>query len=94
MEISIRSDLQKFLEQQLNAGHHSSVDELVNAALAHLQHKLESPFEVDEELKREVALGVDELDRGEVEKWNPEFLREEVERRHAAETKPAGKRAS
>jgi hypothetical protein len=66
---------------------------LVNAARARLQHEAETPFEAHEDLKSEVALGVEELDRGEVEEWDPDALWEEVERRHAAENKSDGKKA-
>ena len=93
MEISIHPDLQNFIDKQVASGNYESADELVNAALARFQHEAEAPFEVDEDLKREIALGVEELDRGEVEEWDPQALWEEVERRHAAENKSDGKKA-
>jgi antitoxin ParD1/3/4 len=93
MEISIHPDLKKFIDKQLSEGNYASTDELINMALVQLQQHLESPLELDEDLKREVALGVDELDRGEVEEWDPNALWEEVERRHAAESRSDGKKA-
>ena len=93
MEISIHPNLQNFIEQQVAAGNYESADSLVNAALARLQHEIEAPFEVDEDLKREIALGVEDFERGDVEEWDPEALWEEVERLHAADNRSDGKKA-
>ena len=93
MDISIHAKLQRFIQEELAAGHYESIDELVNTAIARLRHERQFPPEADEDLKREVALGVEQLDRGEAEEWDPEGLWEEVERRHAEETRPDGKKA-
>lgn len=67
MEISIHPKLLQFIQEQLTAGHYDSVDELVNTAVARLRHESQFPPETDEELKREIALGVEEIERGEAE---------------------------
>lgn len=93
MNISITTELQSFIDQQLASGEFDSVDKLVNVALARFRQSMSSLFSADEDLKRQVALGVEELERGEAEEWDPEGLWDEVERRHAAESRPDGKKA-
>ena len=93
MTFSIHPHLCRFIEEQIKAGRYGTPDEVVNSALAHLSAQIEFPPEDLEELKREVAIGVAELDRGEGQEWDPDELWDEVERRHAAQARPDEKRA-
>jgi antitoxin ParD1/3/4 len=93
MTVSIHPHLLQFIEEQIKAGRYQSPDEVVNSALAQLSVQPELAPEDLEELKSEVAIGVAELDRGEGKEWDPEELWNEVERRHAAQSRPDEKRA-
>jgi antitoxin ParD1/3/4 len=83
MDVAIHPHLQKFIAEQITAGNYSTPDAVINSALAHLQNQVEFPPDDIEELKREIAVGAEELERGEGKAWDPEALWEEVERMHA-----------
>jgi antitoxin ParD1/3/4 len=93
MNISIHPQLANFVEEQVKAGHYESPDEMVNAALARLQNDSESSAGPTDDLKKEIALGLEEAERGQLVEWNPDEIWEEVERRHAEESRGGGKRA-
>ena len=86
MNVSLLPHIQKYVEDQLEAGRYETADQLVNAALAHLQAEEEQlSSDESDELRAEVAAGIAEADRGEVEPWDVEAVRAEVERRYAEE---------
>jgi antitoxin ParD1/3/4 len=93
MNISIHPQLAKFVEEQVKAGHYESTDEMINAALARLQNDSESSAGLTDDLRKEIALGLEEAERGELVEWNPDEIWEEVERRHSEESRAGGKRA-
>lgn len=93
MNVSIDPHFQRFIEDQVKAGRYGTPEEVVHCALAHLASQIDlAPDELDE-LKREIALGLEELDRGEVEEWDPEELWSEVERLHAKRARSKDKKA-
>lgn len=92
MDVTIHPDLQKFIEEQIMAGNYSTPDAVINSALAHLQNHVEFPPEDLDELKREIQVGIEELERGEGEEWDPEALWAEVERLHAERSRSGDKK--
>ena len=83
MNIRIHPHLVEFIEKQIRKGRFDSADEVVNSALQHLSTHIEFPPEEIDDLKRELEIGLNELDRGDVVPWDPEELWGEVERLHA-----------
>ena len=83
MNVSILPHLRQFIEDQIKAGRFDTPDEVVNSALSHLAAHIEFPPDEVEELKRELAVGIEQLERGEAEEWDPKGLWSEVERLHA-----------
>jgi antitoxin ParD1/3/4 len=94
MQITLPPELARFVEEQVKAGRYESADGVVYAALTRLRIEDDIPPAELESLRAEVAAGIEEADRGELEPWNPdEIWAEVVQRRrkdHGASEKRAG----
>lgn len=71
MDISLRPELEAFINEQIDAGQFANISDVGNKALAQFKDREAndplahlSPEELDE-LRREIQVGIDELDRGE-----------------------------
>lgn len=81
MDLALRPDLQKYVEDKLKAGQYASLRELVEEALLVLrEQERSSPAEL-EELRNELRAGVEASERGETAPWNPEEIKSEGRRR-------------
>ena len=72
MNVSLNPALEKFIQDQVRNGEYSSADEVIAAGLTLLQHDPDadlSPEEL-ENLRREIQIGIDQADRGELAPWN------------------------
>ena len=79
MNISLHPDLQKFIDDQLAAGHYESADALINTALARLQSENHSADDLAE-LRAEIEVAIAQADRGELEDWDIHDIRAEGQR--------------
>lgn len=81
MEIKLRPELQRFLDQQVREGHYGSTEDAINAGVAKLQteHEL-SPSEI-QELQADLDVGLAQADRGEFVEFSAEQI---IEERHSA----------
>lgn len=93
MNISLHPRLAQFVEEQVRAGRFRSVEDVVNGAVARLQAESELSAEDVEELRADIAIGIDEADRGELEPLHAKGIWADVERRASApEREGNGKR--
>jgi antitoxin ParD1/3/4 len=88
MNVTIRPELQAFIEGKIRSGVYTSTDEAVNELLRYLSEV--ERLEDTEELRKQVLIGVEAADRGQVMDWDPEEIWQEVERRAAEDQKKAG----
>ena len=83
MNISLRPDLERFVESQLKAGRFGSVEEVIEAAIVRFASRDETsalePAEL-ESLRAQIAVGIDQLDRGEGVPWDIDSIRKEGQR--------------
>ena len=82
MNVALHPRLARFVEEQVKARRFSTPEDVVNGALARLQAESELAGEDTEALRAEIAAGIEEADRGELEPWDPDAIWSEVERRH------------
>jgi antitoxin ParD1/3/4 len=78
MNLSLHADLQKFVDQQVKAGHYDSADDLINSAVARLQAEEDLSAAELADLRAEIVAGIEEADRGDTEDWAPETLKRRV----------------
>jgi antitoxin ParD1/3/4 len=87
MRVSLRPDLERFIEEKVRSGQYVNVDAAVNDAVELLREQDEqeelSPEDARklEELRRELQIGIDQADRGEF----VEFTAEDIIREGEAE---------
>jgi len=73
MEVQIKPELQRFIEDELKVGRYVSTDEMINAALASLHQDELSEAEI-EDLRAEVDVGIAQADRGEFVEFTAEDI--------------------
>lgn len=86
MDISLNPKLEQFVEEKVKSGDYASASDMVNGALILLQdHEALLPSNPTEvlELRRKIALGIEQLDRGEGTAWDTEEIKAEGRRRLA-----------
>lgn len=95
MRISLRPDLERFVEEKVRSGHYADADAVLNDAVEILRQQDEqdelSPEDQRklEGLRREIQIGIDQADRGEFVEFTAEDIkregRAELERRRKAQ---------
>ena len=83
MEVILPPDLKQFLSDQVGAGHFSTTDEVICEALRLLQRQEDLDRLKHEELRRLVAVGLAQAERGEVAPLDMATIRAEARRRLA-----------
>jgi len=68
MDLELRPELQKFVEEKVRAGEYSSTREVVEAALARLM--LDPQPEIDDETLAAIEEGEAQANRGETRPWH------------------------
>jgi len=82
MELSLSSDLQQFVDQQIAIGAYGTPSEVVGDALRLLRlHELQRNALI-EDLREKVAVGIEQLDRG--ESYTADEVFGELRRRNAS----------
>jgi antitoxin ParD1/3/4 len=79
-DIRLSPEMQKFVDEKVRSGQFASASDVVNDALFVLQAQDElSPEDVDE-LRAEIAVGVEQADRGELVEFSAESIIAEGQR--------------
>jgi putative addiction module CopG family antidote len=88
MQISLtRPELEEFVKEQLRSGHYTSAEEVISGALSLLQAHEQLPAGEIEEFRAAIAVGIEQAERGETDRWDAQEITEEVERRYSEEQK-------
>lgn len=84
MEITLPPDLLRFIEERVKAGQFSSAEEMISRALSLLRDEERLTPQDLAELREDVRVGLEQLERGEGAEWDAEEtktrLRERLER--------------
>ena len=75
VKITLRDEDQHFIERAMQAGRYVSESEAVADALAELRAREELRTVRLDELRAQVQVGIDELERGEGADWNAEDVK-------------------
>ncbi|HWE94302.1 MAG TPA: type II toxin-antitoxin system ParD family antitoxin [Tepidisphaeraceae bacterium] len=88
MNVTLAPDLEKFVREQVETGHYPSAEELVRDAVLRLKLDEKRHQISGDELRRLIAVGQAEADRGEL--LDSEEVFEELERHSAARRSQRG----
>ena len=99
MRVSLNSELERFVHDQVKRGQYPTPSDVVRGALEVLKEQDEWIAQHADQLRAAVKVGLDELDRGQGEPWDPAKIKAEGRRILAARAKrtsrsPARKRKS
>ena len=83
MNVSLTPELERLVQEKVASGLYNSASEVVREALRILKERDEMRSLALEDLKREIAAGLDDLDRGEAEVLDIEAIKAEGRRRLA-----------
>lgn len=78
MNVSLSPELERFVEEKIRAGQYQSADEVVNSAIAMLRQQETLSAEDITELRQEIAVGLEQLERGESAPWDAAALKDKL----------------
>jgi antitoxin ParD1/3/4 len=78
MNIALSPEMQRFVEEKVKAGYFTSPSEVIDSALNVLKESEALTPEALDELRREVRVGLEELERGEGQPWDAEEIKARV----------------
>jgi antitoxin ParD1/3/4 len=81
LNVSLTPQLEKLVKEKVKSGRYLSSSEVVREGLRLLDERDRLAEEHFNELKREIALGIEQADRGEVDPWDLNEIKAEVSRR-------------
>ncbi len=81
MDISLSPELEKFVSDKVAGGQFDSASDVVRGALEVLKEQEALTSADIEELRPQVAKGIDQLERGEGAPWNVEEIKAEGRKR-------------
>lgn len=81
MNVLLKPDLEKFIDEQVRQGRFDSADDAINAAVAQLQVARQLITTQRDQMRAEVDIGIAEADRGDFVKYTAEDV---IAQRHAA----------
>jgi antitoxin ParD1/3/4 len=81
MEITLPPDLLKFIEEKVQAGQFQSPSEVIHGALAVLKEQEEWTSEDIANLREDIAVGLEQLERGEGDSWDVEEAKAKLRER-------------
>jgi antitoxin ParD1/3/4 len=72
MQVSLTPDMQKFVEDRMKSGAYESPEQLVHSALLALRAQEAATAEDLADLRRMIAVGIEQLDSGNAAPWDAE----------------------
>lgn len=90
--VSLTPQLEQLLEDKVKSGMYASSSEVIREALRLLDERDHYRAQKLAALRREVAIGIEQADRGEVAPWDPDDLKRRI--REAAEEGRTRRKAS
>lgn len=75
MNVSLTDELEAMVQDKVRSGMYNSASEVIREGLRLLKEHDQIRQMQLEELRKEVAIGVDQLDRGQVVQYDPEAIK-------------------
>jgi antitoxin ParD1/3/4 len=90
MQISLKPEQEKFIEDQLRSGAYRTPDEVISVALDLLESDPIDNLSVNEleDLRQAINVGAQEADRGDVAPWNVADVKAKVRQRLSSNPRP------
>ncbi len=79
MEVALTPELEALIHQQVKSGRYPSAGEVIRDALRLFKRQSERPEKELDALRRDIQIGIDELERGEYVEYDDDTLPQLVE---------------
>lgn len=89
MQVSLTPEMQKFVEERLKSGRYHSPEQVVHSALVALGAQEADSADDLADLRRMIAVGIEQLDSGKAAPWDADDLKRRV-REQAGSSRQAG----
>ena len=83
MNITLSPEMQQFLDEKLKTGKFTSASEVIDSALSILRDSETLSEEGLDELRRDIRVGINQLDNGEGRPWNADEVKTQISQRGA-----------
>ena len=80
MEIKLPAELERYVRERVESGAHASADEAIAEAVTVWRNVLEALPGANEDLGREIDLGLKDIAKGRVSDWDVEEAKAELRR--------------
>jgi putative addiction module CopG family antidote len=87
MRISLGTDLERFVRDQVKRGQYPSSEDLIRGAVEVLRDQEQWISQNAGRLKKAIGIGIAQLDKGEGEPWDPGAIKAEGRRALAARSR-------
>lgn len=87
METTLAPDIQEMVRRQFETGHYSTTDDVLREALRLLRERDADSQRRLEALRADIAIGLADIERGDVAEWNVDEIKAEGRRRMAERAK-------
>jgi antitoxin ParD1/3/4 len=81
MNVSLTPELEALVHEQVQSGQYSSASEVIRDALRMFNQRQRDRLAKLEDLRREIQIGIDQVERGEVKPLDIEYIKREGRRR-------------
>ena len=81
MKIDLPQELARYLKKKLDSGEYSSANEFIAHAVRVYRNVEKWLPSAEDDLRREIQLGLDDLEAGRVSEWNVEEMKEGLRQR-------------
>jgi antitoxin ParD1/3/4 len=88
MQVSLTPDMQKFIEEQMQSGAYGSPEQVVHSALLALRAQDAATADDLADLRRMIAVGIEQLDSGNAAPWDAEDLKRRVREQAGSSKRP------
>jgi antitoxin ParD1/3/4 len=78
MPIKLSPDLEQYVSEKLSSGRYTCEDELIVEAIRVMRNVEKMLPSAQDDLRREIQLGLDDLDEGRVSEWNVDEMKERL----------------
>lgn len=81
MQVKLSAEQEQYMRTKMASGRYSSVEAVVAEALRVLRNVEEALPSAEDDLRREIQLGLDDIEAGHVSEWNVEDMKRRLRQR-------------
>jgi antitoxin ParD1/3/4 len=81
MQVKLSKSLEKYVRDQVDSGKYASADDVIRKALVVMKNVEKILPSAEDDLRREIDIGIRDIEQGRVSDWNPEEMKQRIRAR-------------